>query len=90
MRKSDAPWCAAANPPCEVRWGQPSGDWSGMRWPKTCCSRLPAARADFFKGPEVGSLSNTLAAFASAIHAYDVTDALTYVKDGKELLHYQR
>jgi hypothetical protein len=31
-----------------------------------------------------------LARFASAIHAYDVTDALTYVKDGKELPHYQQ
>ena len=50
----------------------------------------PAARAAFFKGPEVASLSDTLAPFASAIHAYDVTDALTYVKDGKELPHYQR
>jgi hypothetical protein len=50
----------------------------------------PAARTDFFKGPKIPSLSDTLALFASAIHAYDVTDALTYVKDGKELPHYQR
>jgi hypothetical protein len=50
----------------------------------------PAARAAFFKGPEAARLSDTLAPFASAIHAYDVTDALTYVKDGKELPHYQR
>ncbi|MCF4121114.1 strictosidine synthase [Antribacter sp. KLBMP9083] len=50
----------------------------------------PAARAAFFKGPEVESLSDTLASFTSAVHAYEVTDALTYVKDGKELPHYQR
>jgi hypothetical protein len=50
----------------------------------------PAARAAFFTSPEVASLSDALAPFASAVHAYDVTDALTYVKDGKELPHYQR
>lgn len=50
----------------------------------------PAARAQFFENPELASLSNMLARSASAIHAYDVTDALTYVKDGKELPHYQR
>ncbi|PUB20311.1 hypothetical protein C8K30_11654 [Promicromonospora sp. AC04] len=50
----------------------------------------PAARAAFFKSPEVASLSDTLAPLVSAVHAYEVTDALTYVKDGKELSHYQR
>ena len=45
---------------------------------------------DYWKGSEVASLSDTLAPFASAIHAYDVTDALTYGKDGDELPHYQR
>ena len=30
-----------------------------------------------------------LAGVASAIHAYDVSAALTYVKDGKILPHYQ-
>ena len=50
----------------------------------------PTAPAAFFKGPEVATLSNTLAPFTSAIHAYDVTDALTYVKDGKALPHYQQ
>ncbi|GHH75161.1 strictosidine synthase [Promicromonospora soli] len=49
-----------------------------------------AARAAFFESPEVASLSGALAPVVSAIHAYDVTDALTYVKNGKELLHYER
>ena len=50
----------------------------------------PAARATFFEGPELARLSDALAPYASAAHAYDVTDALTYVKDGKVLPHYQR
>ena len=33
-------------------------------------------------GTEVAGLSRALAPFASAIHAYDVSAALTYVKDG--------
>src|SRR5215204_4153157 len=47
-------------------------------------------RADFFHGREIESLSNTLAPFTSAIHAYDVSAALTYVKDGTILPHYQQ
>jgi hypothetical protein len=39
---------------------------------------------------EVASLSDALAPFVAAVHAYDVTDALTYVKDGKALPHYER
>ncbi len=38
-------------------------------------------RASFFHGREIESLSNTLAPLTSAIHAYDVSAALTYVKD---------
>lgn len=49
----------------------------------------PEARAAFFKGPEIASLSGELAAFASAVHAYEVSEALTYVKDGAALSHYQ-
>jgi len=47
-------------------------------------------RADFFHGREIESLSNTLAPLTSAIHAYDVSAALTYVKDGAILPHYQQ
>ena len=36
-------------------------------------------RAAFFHGREIESLSNTLAPLTSAIHAYDVSAALTYV-----------
>ncbi|MGI5190270.1 strictosidine synthase [Promicromonospora sp. CA-289599] len=49
-----------------------------------------SARTAFFESPEVARLSDVLAPHASAVHAYEVTDALTYVKDGKELPHYQR
>lgn len=49
-----------------------------------------AARAAFFESREVASLSDTLAPSASAVHAYEVSDALTYVKDGKALPHHQR
>jgi hypothetical protein len=47
-------------------------------------------RASFFHGREIESLSNTLAPLTSAIHAYDVSAALTYVKDGTILPHYQQ
>ena len=48
------------------------------------------ARAGFFHSREIESLSNTLAPLTSAIHAYDVSGALTYVKDGTILPHYQQ
>jgi hypothetical protein len=47
-------------------------------------------QAGFFHGREIESLSNTLAPLTSAIHAYDVSAALTYVKDGTILPHYQQ
>jgi hypothetical protein len=47
-------------------------------------------RAGFFHGREIESLSNTLARVTSAIHAYDVSAALTYVKDGTILPNDQR
>ena len=34
-------------------------------------------------------LSGKLPKFASAVHAYEVTEALTYVKDGRVLARYQ-
>lgn len=37
----------------------------------------------------VAELSTKLARFASAIHAYEVSETLTFVKHGKELPHYQ-
>jgi hypothetical protein len=48
-----------------------------------------AARTAFFDGTEVQQLSRVLAPVASAIHAYDVSAALTYVKDGAILPGYQ-
>jgi hypothetical protein len=50
----------------------------------------PAARAAFFKSPEIESLSDALAPFASAVHAYEVSEALTFVTDGAALPQYQR
>ncbi|WP_454853724.1 strictosidine synthase [Promicromonospora soli] len=49
-----------------------------------------AARTAFFTSPEVQNVSDKLVPFVAAVHAYDVTDALTYVKDGKALPHYER
>jgi hypothetical protein len=49
----------------------------------------PAARTAFFEGTDIEQLSQTLAPVASAIHAYDVFAALTYVKNGEILPHYQ-
>jgi hypothetical protein len=48
-----------------------------------------AARAAFFAGEEITSLADELSGFASAVHAYDVSAALTHVKDGVILPHYQ-
>jgi hypothetical protein len=47
-------------------------------------------RAGFFHGREIESLSNTLAPLTSAIHAYDVSEAPTYGKDGTILPHDQQ
>ena len=47
------------------------------------------ARAAFFEGEEITTQSDRLSKFASAVHAYEVSDALTYVKEGKILPHYQ-
>ena len=48
-----------------------------------------AARSAFFESTEIAQLSQTLASVASAIHAYDVFAALTYVKAGDILPHHQ-
>jgi hypothetical protein len=48
-----------------------------------------SARTAFFGGADIERLSQTLAPVASAIHAYDVSAALTYVKDGVILPRYQ-
>ena len=48
-----------------------------------------AAREAFFASSVIEELSNQLTPLASAIHAYDVTAALTYVKNGEILAHYQ-
>ncbi|WP_405718681.1 strictosidine synthase [Streptomyces sp. NBC_01537] len=48
-----------------------------------------AARDAFFTGSVIEDLSNRLAPLVSAIHAYDVAAALTYVKNGDILPRYQ-
>jgi hypothetical protein len=47
-----------------------------------------SARAAFFAGEEILKMSDELSMFASAVHAYEVSDALTYVKDGQVLPTY--
>lgn len=47
-----------------------------------------AARKAFFASREIELLSTRLARYASAIHAYDMS-ALTFVRDGAILPHYQ-
>ncbi|RXZ67886.1 strictosidine synthase [Agromyces albus] len=44
----------------------------------------------FFDSDGVKKLSGPLSAVASAAHAYELSDALTYVKGGKILPHYER
>jgi hypothetical protein len=43
----------------------------------------------FFGSGEIAALSGKLSEFVSAVHAYEVSEALTYVNDGKILPHYQ-
>jgi hypothetical protein len=43
----------------------------------------------FFGSGEIATLSGKLPEFVSAVHAYEVSEALTYVKGGKVLQHYQ-
>jgi len=48
-----------------------------------------SARAAFFDSNEITTLSGRLSVFASAVYAYEVSEALTYVKEGKVLPHYE-
>jgi hypothetical protein len=48
-----------------------------------------SARAAFFDSDEITTLSDRLSVVASAVHAYEVSQALTYVKEGKVLPRYQ-
>lgn len=47
-----------------------------------------SARSAFFDSAEVSTASDSLSDFASAVHAYEVAEALTYVRDGEILPHY--
>lgn len=49
-----------------------------------------STREAFFGSEDITKLSRPLAEVASAIHAYELSDALTYVKEGKILPHYER
>jgi len=46
------------------------------------------AMGAFFGSKEIATLSDKLPEFVSAVHAYEVTEALTYVKNGKILPRY--
>jgi hypothetical protein len=48
-----------------------------------------AEQAAFLESVRLGNLSTELAHFASAVHAYQVSEALTFVRDGAILPHYQ-
>lgn len=48
------------------------------------------ARSAFFASEEILTLSGRLSVLASAVHAYEVSEALTFVKDGVVLPHYQQ
>jgi hypothetical protein len=48
----------------------------------------PNAQRSFFESGAMTMVSGRLPELVSAVHAYQVTEALTYVKDGKILPHY--
>lgn len=47
------------------------------------------ARDDFFAGQNIKRVTEAIVPLASAVHAYDVTAALTFVRDGQILSHYE-
>lgn len=47
-----------------------------------------SARAAFFDSEEIMKLSDELSMFASAVHAYEVSEAFTYVEEGRVLPNY--
>jgi hypothetical protein len=49
----------------------------------------PDALRAFFGSGEIATLSGRLPDYVSAVHAYEVTEALTFVQDGKILPHDQ-
>ena len=49
----------------------------------------PVAQAAFFESRKLGNISTGLSRFASAVHAYQISEALTFVRDGAILPHYQ-
>lgn len=49
-----------------------------------------SARSAFFESVAIAKVSDELSTFASAVHAYEVSEALTYVTDGEVLPHYAR
>ncbi len=48
------------------------------------------AMEDFFKSEDVKKLSDRLSIFCSAVHAYEIYETLTFVKEGKQLSHFQK
>jgi len=47
------------------------------------------AMGEFFKSESLKKISDKIAYFCSAVHAYEIKETLTYVKDGKILTTYQ-
>ena len=45
---------------------------------------------EYFKSEAVKKLSDRISMFCSAVHAYEISETLTFVKDGKQLLHYEK
>lgn len=48
-----------------------------------------STRTAFFDSDQITTLSGRLSMFASAVHAYEVSEALTYVTEGNVLSHYR-
>ena len=72
----------------EAQGGRPQGRLSTVNRHRRRFTDTNALRA-LFGGREIATLSGKLPEFVSAVHAYEVSEALTYVKDGKILPHYQ-
>ncbi len=42
---------------------------------------------NFFNSPEVSNLSKRIALYCSAVHAYEITETITFVKEGKKIIN---
>jgi hypothetical protein len=82
----------AYNPWKEKQWNTPNVAHDNAKEVQFQASLMlgfkdKTAMEEFFKSETVKILSDRISIFCSAVHAYEISEALTFVKDGKEFSH---